>query len=101
MTCTECCLATDISNNALDNHGPVMPEEASRRVPTLRSIVEGRGMDIHAGCGPDDAMSCWLCGTKTGGTMREIDGRPVCADCFRQVREVAINLEAREARARK
>ncbi len=26
--------------------------------------------------------------------MKEVGGRPVCVDCFRQVREVAINIDA-------
>lgn len=32
--------------------------------------------------------------------MKEVGGRPVCVDCFRQVREVAINIDAGDVKAR-
>ena len=71
-----------------------MTEETISRDRTLRPLVEGRGMDVRAGCAPKHAEVCWLCGTRSGGTMKEVGGRPVCVDCFRQVREVAINIDA-------
>ncbi|GEM_PF-4991689 len=77
-----------------------MPEEASRQEPTLRSMVERRKTDHRAEQCAENAKICWLCGTRSGGTMKEVGGRQVCIDCFRQVREVAINIDAREAEAR-
>lgn len=77
-----------------------MPEEASRQEPTLRSMVEGRKTDHRAEQCAESAEICWLCGTRSNGTMRQVGGRPVCIDCYRQVREVAINIDAREVEAR-
>ncbi len=56
-------------------------------------------MDVHAGCGSENAKACWLCGTRSDGTTKEVGGRLVCTACFRQVRQVAINMDMRRAEA--
>ncbi len=56
-------------------------------------------MDILTGHCSDQANVCWLCGARCESSIKKLGDRKVCNGCYRQVREVAINMDKQEAEA--
>lgn len=76
-----------------------MPDDPSRQDLTLQSIVEGKKMEAYVEHRAKDMKVCWLCGTVSYRKlpMKNVGTHWVCIDCFRQIREIIINMDKWEA----